>query len=579
MAENEETRTGEERSGGQGEDWLRYGLAFEASEEGLWDWDLIAQRVWRSRRWRTVTGVGGEGVQPEAWMERVHPEDRGRLREELGELGAGRMETIRNEHRVCDERGRWRWVMLRGLVARDNEGRVTHVAGSLTDTTDCRMTDALTGMPNRAFFAEHVERRIERGFRHGDWNFAVAAAALDRFERMNETLGSGAGHWLMAEMARRLERVLPGASIAARVMGAEFLVCLELTGGDGEAMRLAREIAEAMREPFVWQGHTAKPRPAVGVVRASAWYAHPEELMADAEAALMQARRRAPPGVVRYSEGMREEALERLELEGELERAIREGELVMFYQPEVDLRTGRTIGFEALVRWRHARRGLLLPGEFIPVAEQTGLIVPLGEWGLEEACRQLMEWRRTGNAELEGARMSVNLSARQLVLPDLARRVERVLEDTGLAPEHLRLEVTESGLIADAEAGERTMRNLEQLGVGLHMDDFGTGYSSLEYLQRFPFDTLKIDRTFVEGVARDHESRTIVSTILELSRSLGMDVVAEGIENAEQLAALRGMGCPCGQGYYFARPMEAKAVEAMAERRMGRLWEAAVGEA
>ncbi len=566
----------EEQQRERSEDWFRYGLALEASEEGFWDWDLVAGRLWGSSRWQSLTGASGACLKLEAWMERVHPEDRPRLEVELRAARAGKAVAIRNEHRVRDGAGQWHWVTLRGKVARGADGWVTHVAGSLTDNTECRMTDALTGLPNRTFFADHLEHRIERGFRHADWNFAVVALALDRFVRVNETLGSAAGDRLVVETARQIERLLPGSSIAARLNGAEFLVCLEMTQGEAQALQFARQAAAAVRRPFLWHGHAVTPHLAAGVTQASAWYAHPEELMADAEAALMHARRQEPPGVVCYSEGMRERALERLELETSLGRAIQNGkndggELVMFYQPEVDLRTRRVVGFEALVRWKHRQRGLLLPGEFIPMAEETGLIVPLGEWGMAEACRQLVHWRATGNEEMRNARMSVNLSARQFEQPDLVRRVEQVLGQTGLPADSLRLEVTESTLIADPGAAQKTMQELEALGVGLHMDDFGTGYSSLEYLQRFPFDTLKIDRTSVRGVVHDHESRTIVGAILELARSFGMDVVAEGIEDAEQLEKLKAMGCPCGQGYYFAKPMEAGAVDALVS---GEAWRA-----
>jgi EAL domain-containing protein (putative c-di-GMP-specific phosphodiesterase class I) len=285
--------------------------------------------------------------------------------------------------------------------------------------------------------------------------------------------------------------------------------------------------------------------------------------MANAESAVIHARRQEPPGVACYSSGMREHAMERLELEAELERAIRSDELVMFYQPEIDLRTNRIIGFEALVRWKHARRGLLPPGEFIPLAEETGLIIPLGEWGLAEACRQLVEWRHAASEQLQTARMSVNLSARQLGQPDLVQRIQHILSQTGLSAPSLRLEVTESSLISDAPTAQKNMLALEKLGVGLHMDDFGTGYSSLDYLQRFPFDTLKIDRSFVRNITWDRDSQLIVSSILSLARSFGMDVVAEGIEDEEQLEELRTMGCPCGQGFYFAKPMDPASIDTL----------------
>jgi diguanylate cyclase (GGDEF)-like protein len=471
---------------------------------------------------------------------------------------------MRNEHRIRHNNGTWRWVQARALVARDSTGNVTHVAGSLTDTTERRTADALTGLPNRVYFLDFLERRMERGQRRGDWGFAVLAVALDRFERVNETLGSGGGDRLLMETAYRLQAMLPEGSVLARLNGAEFLVCLD-TPSEADAKQFSLQAAEAFREPFVWCGLRVVPQLAIGIAQADGEYAHPEDLMEHAESALTHARRLEPPGMVSYSSGMRERALEKLEMEADLGRAIRAGELVMFYQPEVDLRTHRIIGFEALVRWRHTRRGLLPPAEFIPLAEETGLILPLGDWGMVEACRQLMAWRKGSAETMQEARMSVNLSAKQFERPDLVEQVRRVLTETGLPPESLRLEVTESSFIADGHSALKTMRELGELGVGLHMDDFGVGYSSLHSLQRFPFDTLKIDRMFVQGMVHDRESHQIVRSILDLAASFGMNVVAEGIEDAEQLEALQAMGCPCGQGFYFARPMEPAAIDAMVQ--------------
>ena len=548
---------------GSGEEWCRYVLALETSDEGYWDWDLAAKQLWGSKRFQSVTGVGRPCSTLDAWMERVHPEDKARVERELRALGTGKAEKLANEHRVESGDGSWRWVQVRGVAARDSVGQVTHVAGSLSDNTEWRMADALTGLPNRAFFVDHLERRIERGFRHADWDFAVLSVALDRFAQLSETLGSMGGERLLIETARRLEAMLPGESVAARLMSGEFLICLEGAHTEGDAAQFGAQVIEAFRERYVWRGHAIGLPLAVGVAKASMLYSHPEDLMADAESALMHARKREHAWLACYSQGMRELALERLDLEGELERAIRDGELAMFYQPEVDLQANRIIGFEALVRWKHPRRGLLLPSEFIPLAEETGLIVPLGAWGIREACRQMVEWRQAGGEEMQKARMSVNLSAKQLEQPDLADQVKKALEGTGLNPWSLRLEVTESSLISDGLMAEMTMRALEKLGVGLHMDDFGTGYSSLDYMQRFPFDTLKIDRSFVRGIAYDHQSHLIVQSILDLARSFGMDVVAEGIEDAEQLETLKTMGCPCGQGYYFAKPMEPGAIAAL----------------
>jgi diguanylate cyclase (GGDEF)-like protein/PAS domain S-box-containing protein len=543
-----------------GDDWYRYALALEASEEGFWDWDIVAERLWVSARLQSMTGLDACSTL-DAWLERVHPHDKPRLEIELLALRRGKAQRIANEHRVRSQDGAWRWVQMRGVISREPSGRVTHVAGCLRDITACRMADALTGLPNRISFVDRLERRIEQGFRHADWDFAVLSVTLDRFEKISETLGSSGGERLLIETAARLQSRLPEPSLAARLMGAEFMILLDGVHSESEAARFAAQTIEAFREPFTLRHHTIVPQLAIGIAQAGMLYTHPEEIMADAESALAHARRQEPPGVAFYSDGMRERAVERLELEAELERAIRSGELVMFYQPEVDLRTNRIIGFEALVRWNHLRRGLLPPSEFIPLAEETGLIVPLGAWGLAEACRQLVEWRRGPCEQLQKARVSVNLSARQLEQPGLSEHVRQVLARTRLSPQSLRIEVTESSLISDAPAAQKNMHALEKLGVGLHMDDFGTGYSSLDYLQRFPFDTLKIDRSFVQGIVYDRDSRLIVDSILSLARSFGLDVVAEGIEDADQLEQLKTMGCPCGQGFYFAQPMAPNAID------------------
>lgn len=553
----------QESGRGQPEEWYRYALALEASQEGFWDWDLVAGRLWGSHRWQSLVGVHEPWSRVDAWMERVHPHDKAAFESDLRAIREGEARQLENEHRIRHDDGQWRWVLARGVAGEDGEGRVTHIAGSLTDNTEHRTADALTGLPNRLSFIEHLERRIERGRLRGDWNFAVLAVVVDRFERVNETLGSAGGDRLLMETALRVQAVLPEASLAAHLSGAEFLVCLEGIPAEADVVRFATEVAAAFREPFVWRGNRVSPQVAVGIAQACAACAHPEDLVGRAESALTHARGQEPPGIMCYSEGMREKALEKLALEADLERAIREGELTMFYQPEVDLRTSRIIGFEALVRWRHARLGLLPPSEFIPLAEETGLILPLGDWGLREACRQMVKWRERGNPQLAGVRISVNLSARQFEQADLVERVREVLEETRLSAASLRLEVTESSLIADAPAAVETMRELGRLGVGLHMDDFGVGYSSLQYLRSFPFDTLKIDRSFIREIARNRESQQIVRSILELASSFGLDVVAEGIEDAEQLEELKSMGCPCGQGYYFARPMDARSIDAL----------------
>jgi len=282
----------------------------------------------------------------------------------------------------------------------------------------------------------------------------------------------------------------------------------------------------------------------------------------DADLAMYQAKVSGHSKPVCFTSGMREQTLKSLQLETELRHAIESEELVLHYQPEVDLASNRIIGFEALVRWMHPERGMISPSEFIPIAEETGLILQLGEWGLTSACQQVLAWSALGGDAFD-LRVSVNLSAREFGQPDLIERVTRILEKTGVTGKNLSLEMTESSLMHDSDAALTTMQHLRGLGIGLHMDDFGTGYSSLNHLHRFPFDTLKIDRSFVMRMTQQRESHEIVNTIVNLARSLKMNVVAEGIETADQLAWLRSLGCHFGQGYYFAKPLAADAISTM----------------
>ncbi|MBT9331592.1 putative bifunctional diguanylate cyclase/phosphodiesterase [Paracidobacterium acidisoli] len=562
----------------------RFALAAEASQDGFWEWHLPSGTAWFSPRWQQISGflTLELSADPDHWLTRVHPEDKPLLMADLRAVRAGKALRLRREHRLRHANGIYRWVLVRAIARHGEDGEVVRIAGSLTDTTDRRMTDPLTSLPNRLFFLDHLEQRMEEGRSRGDWNFAVVSLALDRFSMINEKLGYAGGDALLIHAAERLRQAIPAPSLPARLGGAGFLVCLEEISSREEAVGRVQQIHRQLHQTFAWRRERITPGHVFGIAKADAAYAHPEELMRDAESALVQARTSGPSAdpvrIVCYSTGMRERALDQLRLEADLERAIAAGELILLYQPEIDLVTGRIIGFEALVRWQHPQRGMIPPSEFIPLAEETGLILPLGDCVLTEACRQLVTWREqasaTGrnqeNQKTRGQsgcdidlRVSVNLSARQFSSLGLVERIEQILRQTSLAAGDLRLEVTETSLMSDADTALRTMRDLQNLGVGLHMDDFGVGYSSLHHLHRFPFDTLKIDRSFIGRIAEEKGGAEIVRTILDLARSLRMKVVAEGIETAHQAEQLRTMGCPFGQGYYFARPMTAATVSEM----------------
>jgi diguanylate cyclase (GGDEF)-like protein/PAS domain S-box-containing protein len=557
------------------EDEQRFRLAVRASLDGFWEFDVAGNRAHYSPRWQAIAGFEPcehEG-DLEHWLGRVHPEDRPRFETELKALCAGKSKRMRSEHRLRDRYGLWRWVLVRGLAEHGESkdgvaGEVSRIAGSMTDQTERRMADPLTGLPNRMYFIDHLERRLERARVRSEWDFAVLSLTLERFKIVNESLGYAGGDSLLMETASRLTETMakwrmPTEPVIARLNGAEFLVCLEGVGDEQQAIEIAGDIYGSIRQPFQWRRERIAPSAAMGIAQADAGYAHPEELMRDADTAMTEAKSLGRGRLVCYSSGMRERALARLQMEADLEQAIRSGELVLHYQPEIDLATRRIVGFEALVRWRHPERGLISPGEFIPMAEETGLILPLGDWGLTEACRQVAAWRAISAGRPHALRVSVNLSARQFGRPGLASHVEEVLAKTAVSPDDLRLEVTESSLMSNADAALETMQDLQALGIGLHMDDFGTGYSSLNHLHRYPFDTLKIDRSFIQGIADESDSIEIVGTILDLARSLEMEVVAEGIETGEQVERLQSLGCRLGQGYYFAKPLEPDIINAM----------------
>ena len=415
--------------------------------------------------------------------------------------------------------------------------------------------DALTGLPNRAWFAAHLEATLARS----RTNVAVLFLDLDRFKVINDSLGHERGDELLVAVAARLRACAePGAAVA-RLGGDEFTILLAgATAAD--ARRLAWRILAALRAPLALAGREIVVSASIGIALGGAGTGGAVELLRDADTAMYRVKHGGRAGVALFDAGMNAAAVARLERETDLRRAIAAGELVLAYQPKVDLHTGRIIGVEALMRWCHPRDGLIPPTDFIPLAEETGLILPLGQWALAEACRQARVWleRWPGRPPLV---MSVNLSARQFRQPRLAAAIADILRETGLPASSLQLEITESAVMDDLDAAVATLRDLRARGLRLALDDFGTGYSSLSYLKRFPLDVLKIDKAFVAGLGRDTEDTAIVGAVIALAHILGMQVTAEGVETAEQAYLLREMACELGQGYLFARPLTPEGLE------------------
>lgn len=423
--------------------------------------------------------------------------------------------------------------------------------------------DGLTNLPNRALFINRVDHIFRRAIRHagdGRFVFALLYLDIDRFKGINESMGHQAGDDLVVQIARRLEGCLRPSDTLARFGGDEFAILLEDLRNPLDATHVAERVHEQLAAPFTVDNDEIFLTVSIGISISNSGYRCADDMLRDADTAMYRAKANGRSRHEVFEAEMHRHAVSKLRLESDLRRAIERREFVVFYQPILEIEGIRLVGFEALVRWRHPQRGLLAPAAFLPLAEEAGLIAPISLWVLEESCRQLREWQ-VRYPEQGRLKMSVNLSSRQIAQPDLVDRIQRALQETGLDPALLTLEITESALMQDLDAAADVIRKLRVLGIELNIDDFGTGYSSLNYLRALPVDALKIDRSFVSGMRSDGDQSHIVQAIISMAHSLGMKVVAEGVETREQLEVLRALRCNGAQGYLFARPMPAVEAE------------------
>ena len=548
----------------------RYAVAARGANDGLWDWKLTTDQIYFSARWSQMLGDAepDRWSTPAEWFDRIHGADRERV---LGEIAAhreGLTAEFNSEYRMRHRNGTYIWVLSRGIAVRDADGSPIRMAGSQTDVTEGKIADPLTALPNRLYLMDRMESAIETA-RHGGPRFAVLFLDLDRFKLVNDSLGHAAGDDLLTGVAGRLRSAIragwDGRSfVAARLGGDEFAVLLNEVRDSADVERMAAHIVTALLPPFHLEGRQVFVNVSLGIALSASGDAV-EDILRNADTAMYNAKSNGGSRYAVFDEAMRARAVARLEIETGLRKAIEGGELVVHYQPEVSLADGRVIGYEALVRWNHPKLGLRRPDEFIPIAEETDLVVHLDRWVLREACAQMARWHRKFAFD-PPVTISVNLSARHLREAGLFEDVERVLSETGLHRHCLNLEVTESSIVPDPDLAMAILRRLKSLGVGLQIDDFGTGYSSLSLLHNLPFDTVKIDRSFINAF-RTGESREIVKTIIDLARSFQMETVAEGVETEEQVRQLEKLGCHYGQGYWFSKPANAAAVEAVLAER------------
>src|SRR5262245_11265995 len=543
----------------------RYALAAKGANDGLWDWDLKSDVVYYSRRWKFMLGreEADIGSSPEEWFGLIHPDDIEKVKEAVSLHLQGATSHFQVEYRIKHQNGTYRWMLSRGLAIRDKEGKPTRMAGSQTDVNEGKVADALTRLPNRLLFLDRLERALKRSKKKKGYVFALLFLDLDRFKVVNDSLGHLIGDQLLVGIGGRVERCLRTTDtvtryedkhLLARLGGDEFTILLEEIRNVSDATLVAERLIKEVMRPFNLSGHEIFVSTSIGIAISTTGYESAADILRDADTAMYRAKAAGKARYEIFDPTMRDQALARMQWETDLRRAVENREFRTFYQAIVSLTDWKILGFEALVRWQHPTRGLVSPAEFIPLAEETGLILWLGRWVLREACGQMALWKTQFQSSAPEI-VSVNLSARQFGQPELVSQLAQVLEETGLEARQLKLEMTESLVMQNVETASAMLKQMKALGVQLGIDDFGTGYSSLSYLSRFPIDTLKVDRSFVSRIGEEKESLEIVRTIITLAHNLKMNVIAEGVETAEQVRHLRDLGCEYGQGYYFSRPV------------------------
>jgi diguanylate cyclase (GGDEF)-like protein/PAS domain S-box-containing protein len=492
--------------------------------------------------------------------------------EVVSELRAGR--TWSGEVLLRRKDGSYVPVFVTATPLFDARGDLAGMIGVSSDISERKALEAelerrashdpLTGLPNRHAFVERIGQALRRTRRkQNSRKVGVLFMDLDGFKTINDSLGHEAGDRLLVAVAECLRNRLRTEDVLARFGGDEFAVLLEDTAGTSEAIRVAQRIAEDLREPFTVDDFQVSVNTSIGITLGTAQAKDdPERMLREADSAMYRAKEEGPGRYAVFDPAMQARAQKRLELEAELRQALEQGEFVLYYQPEVSLHDGKMVGIEALLRWQHPQRGLLQPSAFLPLAEETDLIVPIGRWVLEEACGQAKRWEEE-RPLASPMTMEINLSSKQLRRQGLVRTVEEALTRADLEVHTLALDMTETVLIRVSEDNTQALDALKEMGVRLGLDDFGTGYSSLSYLKRFPVDRVKVDKSFVKGLGENATDTALVRMIIDLCHTLGVEVLAEGIETSDQATLLRDMGCDMGQGYYFARPLRA---EELAER-------------
>ena len=550
------------------EELERYKLVQNSTDSATWDWDLITNEIYFDQRWCQVLGCDGNELPAnmDEWLNRIHPEDIDSFNTEVEGNMLGWAEQFRNEHRILHKDGEYRWILVRGLSAADEGGTIYRMAGSITDITDTKgaeqqllynaFHDVLTGLPNRTLFMDRLKRSMNRSNHRNDYLFATLFLFLDRFKVINQNFGHQVGDELLIGIARRLEKCMRPGDMISRLNGDEFAVILDNLRTVDDALIAADMLLQELIKPYLLSGREIYTSASVGIALSQAHYETADDFLHEAYAQMYEAKNRGRGCVVLFETEMHEQAIERLKIETDLPHALHRNEFRVFYHPIVSTASRQIQGLEALIRWEHPEEGLLLPTKFIEVAEKTGMISQMDMWVLREACIQVLQWQKEFPSDSKLS-VSVNLSEKHFAHPDLVLKVRKILDETGLIPLLVNLEIKESSLFENPDAAAQTLRSLKELGVRITLDDFGTGYSSLSYFHRFPIDVMKIDRSFINRLGIINNSE-IVRTLISLATNLGIEVIAEGVETEVQAQQLEFMGCNYFQGYLISKPLNTK---------------------
>ena len=539
----------------------RYALAVDGANDGLWDWNLKTNDIYCSERWHNILGLTDELINNYSdWVNRIHPEDRERFYAELEAHFQGTTSHFQCQYRIAHQDGTFRWVLTRGLAVRDQQNQVYRMAGSLTDLSSSKSHfDQLTNLVNRDFLLEQLDIILTRSQNQPNYLSAVIFCGCDRFKIINDSLGHIVGDQLLIAIARKLESCLRNGDLIAKLSGDQFAILLTNIADRSDALKIARRIEQELTQPFIILKHRIYISASFGIAY-NCDNLTAEEFLQNAHTAMHRAKTLGKARYVIFDRTMSEEAKARLSLETELRIAIEKNQFQLHYQPIIALKNERINGFEALVRWYHPTKGLISPAKFIPIAEETELIIPLSNWILEEACRQMYVWQHNFALD-KSLTMSVNLSRKQLSQTKLVKTIDSIIQASKISPHNLKLEVTETALMnSDEASATKLLCELKELGLLLSLDDFGTGYSSLSCLHQFPIDILKIDRSFVNLIGTEKKYLDIVRAIINIGHSLNLEIIAEGVETAAQLAELKKLQCYAAQGYFFYKPLAAQSI-------------------